>query len=146
MNTTRFTEICYPLVCIHADSVAAGEVNSGYVALRDYNRAVVLIDVGDMGSSATFDVDIEQATDTSGTSAKAITGKSITQLTQAGGDSDDILAVEIMTDELDVDNGFDCINAEVTVGTAAVECSVWIIGFDPRFAPVSTTAWTEVVT
>jgi len=115
------------------------------VSLANYARAVVVIQVGEMQTSATFDVDVEQATDTSGTSAKAITDKSITQMTQAGGDGDETALVEILCDELDVDNGFDCINVEVTVGTDAVEASVLVLGFCAHYEPV-THGYAEVVT
>ena len=143
--TERFSEKMYPLGYLHPDSYAAGEQNSGYVSLANYHRAWIVLHVGDMAATATLDLDIEQATDTSGTGAKAITGKSITQLTQAGGDGDDLVCVEIQTEELDVDGGFDCINAELTVGTAAVECSLIIYGCIPRFKPTATTNWQEVV-
>lgn len=145
MYTARFSEMFCPLASMHADSFAAGEHNSGYVALNNYHRAVILIDVGDLAATATLDVDLEQATSTAGAGAKAITGKSITQLTQAGGDSDDLVCMELRTEELDVDGGFDCINVEVTVANAAAEFSVWIFGYEPRFPPVPVTGWTEVV-
>jgi len=69
----------------------------------------------------------------------------ITQMTQAGGDGDETALVEILCDELDVDNGFDCINVEVTVGTDAVEASVLVLGFCAHYEPV-THGYAEVVT
>lgn len=146
MYTERFSERMCPLANLHADSCAAGNHDTSYVSLQSYHRAAFLIDVGDMGSNATLDAAVYQATDTSGTSAKAVTGKSITQLTQAGGDGDAILCIELQTEELDVDGGFDCVMLRVTVGTAAVEFSAWVLGIDPRYKPTSTSNWEEIVT
>lgn len=143
--TQRFTEMHQLLAHIPADSETT-EINSGFVSLAAFHRAVILISVGDIQASGTFDVTIDQATDTGGSSSKALSGKSITQLTQAGGDGDDAVAIEIQTAELDVTNGFDCINVRVSPATAASEFSVMIFGCIPRFPPVTTTAWAEIVT
>jgi hypothetical protein len=115
------------------------------VSLANYHRAVLVIDVGDMVATATLDAGIQQATTTGGAGVKAISGKTITQLTQAGGDGNDLVAIELRTEELDVTNGFDCIRFYVTVGTANVEYSAILYGGVTRFSPTATTNWTEVV-
>ena len=140
MYTARFSELAYPLVAQYSDSFGAGDHDTAYVSLQDYHRAVALINVGDMVQGATLDALLFQATDTAGTSGKAITGKAITQLTQAGGDSDTLLCIE-----LDVDGGFDCIMLRLTVTDAAVEYSAWVFGLSPRYPPVPTTNWEEIV-
>ena len=144
--TERFSECTCPLAALYSDSFAAGNHDTSYVSLQSYHRAVILINVGDLGTNATLDAALYQATDTSGTSAKAITGKSITQLTQAGGDGDGLYCIELQTEELDVDNAFDCIMLRTTVGTAACEYSAWVFGIDPRYEPTSTSNWGEIVT
>lgn len=145
MYTARFTEQVAFLDKLDPDSYAAAVYDTGFNSLRDYHRAAIVLLVGDMTQGATLDMDIEQATTTAGAGIKAITGKSITQLTQAGGDSNTTVVVELRTEELDVDNAFDCINAEVTVGTAAVEFALLILGLEPRYPPVPTTNLEEVV-
>ena len=145
MYTARFSELNEVLAHLPADSETT-EVNTAWVSLANYHRAVILVSVGDMASNATLDIDIEQATDSGGTGVTNITGKSITQLTQAGSDSNKIVIIEIQSEELDVANDFDHIRVEVTPATAAVEFAVFVLGFIPRFAPVSTTAIDEIVT
>lgn len=145
MYTARFTEQVAFLDKLDPDSYDAAVYDTGFNSLRDYHRAAVVLIVGDMAATATLDMDIEQATTTAGAGIKAITDKSITQLTQAGGDSNTTVVVELRTEELDVDNAFDCINAEVTVGTAAVEFALLILGLEPRYPPVPTTNLEEVV-
>jgi hypothetical protein len=142
--TERFSEFAEVLAHIPADSAAA-EVNTGYVYAGGHHRLAVLISVGDLAATATFDVDVEQATSTAGAGAKAITGKSTTQLTQAGGDGDDVLIIELQTEELDAANNFDCVNVEVTPAVAAVEFAVFLLGIFPRHAPVATTNVAEIV-
>lgn len=144
--TERFTEVHYPLDADYSDSFAIGTHTSAYVSLMNYHRAVVVVNVGDIAAGGFLDVRVLQATTTAGASAKAITGKATTRLTQVGGDSDDLLAIEIQTEELDVTNNFDCIAAEFTVGSATIEMSYIIYGIVPRFPPTGTTNWTEVVT
>ncbi len=145
MYTVRFSERNEFLAHLPADSETT-EVNTAWVSLANYHRAVILVSVGDMAASSTLDIDIEQATDSGGTGVKNITGKSITQLTQAGTDSNKIVIIEIQSEELDVASDFDHIRVEVTPAVGAVEFAVFVLGFEPRFAPVSTTAIDEIVT
>lgn len=144
--TERFTEVHYPLDADYADSFAIGTHTSAYVSLANYHRAVFVLNVGDIAAGGGLDVQLLQATTTAGAGAKAITGKSITRLTQAGGDGDDLVAIELQTEELDVDGGFDCVAMELTVISATIELSYIIYGIVPRFPPTGTTNWQEVVT
>ena len=60
-------------------------------------------------------------------------------------DGDDLVAIEVRTEELDVTNNFDCIQVRVEIGGAAVELSYILYGIVPRFAPVGVTNWAEVI-
>lgn len=145
--TEKFTEIAQPLYVLHPISVTNGaEAFTSYVSLANFHRAFILIEVGVMQSGSTIDAVVHQATDTSGTDTKHLdTSLAITQLTQAGSDSNSIVGIEVRTELLDVENGFDCIALGYTVGTAASIMSISIWGLVPRFAPVAVTAWDEVV-
>jgi len=141
--TEQISEVMYPLVYDNADSHAAAVYTSAYVSLANYHRAWLVLDVGDMVATSTLDVVIRQATTTAGAGVKAITGKAITQLTAAGGDGNDLVCIELRTEELDVTGGFDCVCVRVTVGTAAVEYGYILYGCITRFEPVPTANWTE---
>jgi len=143
--TQRFTEVYYPLSIQYSDSFGAGTSDSTYVSLANYHRAVLVLNVGDMQATATLACSIRQATSTAGAGAKVITGKSITQLTQASGDGDDLICIELRTEELDVVNGFDCVSVRVVVTNAAVEYGYVLYGAIPRFQPTATTNWVEIV-
>lgn len=117
--------------------------DSGWVDVSTYHRVVVEIFVGAIAATGTLDVDVEQATDTSGAGAKNITGKSITQLTDA--DGDDPIKIEIRMSELDTNNRYDAINVEATPLVAASIFAIAVYGIIPRFAPVPTTLYTEII-
>lgn len=139
--TERFSERAALLADIDPASYSS-EQNTGYVSLALYNRAVVIIHAGVLGQNV--DVDLEQATDTSGTSAKPLDsgGKDIT-LT-ATTDNGTVSVIEIRGEELDVSNGFDCINLEMTPAGSSSIFGAQIWGFVPRYAPVSTTTLNSV--
>ena len=143
--TARLSEQLYPLTVVHADSETAGTVNSLCVNVAVYHRVWFVLDVGDMVQGATLDAGLQQATTTAAAGVKAIAGKTITQLTQAGGDGGDLICIELQTEELDVDNEFDCVRFYVTVAGAAVEYSAILYGCSPRFLPTPTTNWTEII-
>lgn len=87
---------------------------SGYRA----ERAVFIMPVGTIAAEE-IDLKITQATDSSGTGAKDITGAAITQITTAGGN--EVVSIEIGPGALDDANGFKYVRAEVTVDNAGAE-------------------------
>jgi len=149
--TQRFTEDNALLVAYSADSQGVATVVSTYVDLETYHRAVLLLSVGDMQAGATLDVQLLQATSSAGAGAKTIadkatTGtKSITQLTQAGGDGDDALAIELQTEELDVDGGFNFVAVQQVVAVDAVEMAWVLLWTNSRYKPVPTTNFAEII-
>lgn len=143
--TEQFAEVHYPLAFEPADSIAASTVTGTFVSMANYHRAVLHFNIGDMATGSTVDVSIVQAQDVGGTNVKAITGKAATQLTQAGGDGGQVLAIELRTEELDIANGFDFIAYKIVVAVDASELACTLFGLEPRFAPVPTTNWTEIV-
>lgn len=132
---------------IDPDATAAGTVTSGWVHMGTFDTILAIALAGTLGASATFDAKLEQAQDSSGTGAKDITGKAITQLTQAGTDESDLQSlINCRADELDVANGFDYVRLSITVGTATSDAGGLIIGMNARYQPAADAASvTEVV-
>ena len=87
---------------------------------------------------------MRQATDSSGTSAKDITGKAITQLVKATNDNDQAM-INCRADELDVANGFTHVALSVTVGTAASIYAAQVLGFYARYQPADHVASVQEV-
>lgn len=119
-------------------SVAASTVLTAYVTVANFHSIVALLQTGTLGASATIDAKLRQATDSSGTGVKDITGKAITQLTQAGTDmSNSIVSIECRAEDLDAANGFGFVCLSVTVGTAASVFGALLMGRNPRYFPAS---------
>jgi hypothetical protein len=77
------------------------------------------LDVGVMSASSTVNASINQATSSGGAGSKAITGKAIAQLTQAGGNSGTISTIDFRGQDLDTNNGFCYVQLSIVVATAA---------------------------
>lgn len=130
----RPTDGLAQLATISPVSQAAGTANSGWVSLANFQRALAEIDTGVLGASATVDAKVQQATDSSGTGAKDITGKAITQIVKASGDNKQAF-INLADTDLDVTNGFLFVQLSITVGTATSLVGGSLKGFVPRFEP-----------
>lgn len=133
----KFSERAAVLATIDPVSQAAGTVTTGWVSMANFHSLVALIDVGVFGASATVDAKLQQAQDNTGTGAKDITNKAITQLVAAGGNNRQAI-VETRGEELDVNNGFGFVRLSITVGTAATVIQATVLGVNSRFAAAST--------
>lgn len=122
---------------IDPDAYSANTYTSGWVHMGTYESIQAIVMVGTMATNSTVDAKLEQATDSSGTSAKDISGKAITQLTEAGTDSDKQAIINCFANELDVANGFDYVRLSVTVATAASDMGGLVLGHDARYQPAT---------
>jgi len=141
--TQRFTEVFDPLLTEFADSRGPIALNSAYADMETYHRAVLILNVGEMGRDSTFDCSLWEAQDNIGTGAALIAGKSITQLSSAVPDGDDLLAIELRTEEMTP--GYKFVQVRITILGGAVEFCYTLFGSTPRYAYVPTTAWAETV-
>lgn len=140
----KFSERVAVLATLDPASVAASTVVSGWVSVANFHSICALIETGVLGTSATVDAKLRQATDSSGTGAKDITGKAVTQIVKASGDNKQA-TIEVRTEELDTTNGFAFVALSVTVGTAASILGAQVLGLNPRFVPASASDQAAVV-
>ncbi len=125
-------------------SRTSAEATTGWLHMEEYHKAAVLLLCGALAANATVDLKVWQATDDAGTSAKLITGKSITALDAS--DDNAICLIELDSSELDVSNNFDYINVQLLCGgAAACLTAVVCIRYQPRFKPVDHSNLTEHV-
>ena len=100
--------------------------NGGWLSMKNYARAVFYVELGTWDSGDDLDeCRIQQATDSSGTSAKDLTSD------ESGGNYDtdnpidadgDFVIVEIRAEDMDVDAGFDFIRGYVAeAGNSGVD-------------------------
>lgn len=140
----------------------AGQANDGdWVSLEGYERCVVVFvaDAGAAGEDPVFT--LRQASDNAGTGAKALNFTTIyekvgtltgvtaftrvaqaaanTYTNAASGEAQNIIAVEVKADELDVDNGFTHLQLQIpdTGATAGkLGCALYIM-LEPRYSSAS---------
>jgi hypothetical protein len=116
-------------------SQGAGTATSGWVYVGNHHQLMATILVGVLGTAATVDAKIQQATDSSGTSAKDVANKSITQLVKASNDNNEAV-INFRASDLDQANAFCYVRVSVTVGTAASLIAATLHGA-PRFEDAS---------
>lgn len=130
-----FTDQVTLAAIIDPDAYTAATYTSGWVSMKTYHTIAALVMAGTLGSSATLDAKLERATDSSGTGAADITGKAITQLTQAGTDSDKQVWINLRADEMPA--GFTHARLSITVGTATSDAGGLILGALPGYEPAT---------
>lgn len=147
--TERFTEKHYPLITVAPTTYqAAAAVDTAYVSLANYHRAALVIHLGNVSATGTVTFQIRQATNTSGGSVKGIpttAGQSKITTALANADDNGIVVIELRTEELDVANGFDCVGVRYDVDTDTADFSAILYGIEPRFSPVTSTGFNEIV-
>lgn len=143
-ENSKFYERNAVAAVINPASQGAGTVSSGWISMAAYHQLCAVGLVGAFGASATVDAKLQQAQDSSGTGAKDITGKAITQLLAAGGNNKQF-SLEVRDTELDANNGFGYVQFSMTVGTAATLVSGVVFGALPQYMPASAFEGASVV-
>ena len=123
---------------IDPDAYTAAAYSSDYVDMAKFESIMAVALVGTLGASATAAFKLQQATDSSGTGVKDITGKAITTITQASPDGSDGQAIiNCRAEDLDMDNSFRYVKAVLTIATATSDAGAVIIGLNPKNGPAS---------
>lgn len=130
---------------IDPQAAAAGTYTSDWVSMSDVESVLAILLVGAISLNGTVDAKLQQASDSAGTGAKDLTGKSITQLTDAGTDDNKQVVLNCYADELDVANSFTHVRLSVTTATAASDVAAVLLGMDARYQPVADLASVDEV-
>jgi hypothetical protein len=132
----KATEQVAVLGAVVPSSQAAGTAATGWISAANFQKFLAIVQAGAMGAGGTIDAKIQQATDASGTNAKDVPNKAITQLAAAGGGNAQV-EINLDAQDLDANNGFGFIQLSVTTATAASGTAALLLGFLPRYAPAS---------
>lgn len=135
--TYRPSEKVAVLDAISPVSQGVGTVTGSWISVAQFRKILAIIQTGVMTATATLDAKLQQATTSGGAGAKDVSGKAITQLTQAGGDSSKQVLIDLDTSQLDVAGGFSYIRLSLTDAAAASLISAVLLGFDGRYEPAS---------
>lgn len=143
MNPSIIPSERAPLVGVINPQSATTAKSTGWVKV-DQSVLFTLL-AGALATDATLDAKLEQAQDSGGTGAKDITGKAITQLTDAGTDDDKQAELNVHQSELDVANGFTHARLTVTPAVAAALIAATARAFDSRYQPAADLASVDEV-
>lgn len=133
-----------PLVgVINPQSLAPGSASTGWIDLSVVGQILASLQIGAIAATGTVDAKIQQASDSAGTGAKDITGKAMTQMTDA--DDDKQVEFNLRAEELDTVNGFTHARLTVTTATAAALVAAQVRAFDSRYQPQADAATVDEV-
>lgn len=116
-------------------SMTANTYVSDYVDMADFEQVMAILLLGAITTNGTVDAKLVQATDSSGTGVKDISGAAVTQLTKAGSDDNKQVILQTRGDLLDVEGGFRYVALSVTTATAASLGAAVVLGFNPTYGP-----------
>ncbi len=133
----KVSELVAVAAVINPASLATGNTDSAWISMAQFQRLMAVVTTGVLGASATLDISFRQATDSSGTGAKAVTGKAATQIVKATGDNKQVL-VNLAGQELDVEGGFSFVSLRLAVGTAASIAGAVVLGSQTRYGDAET--------
>lgn len=134
----RLTEMIGVIGCIDPDVHTAAAYITDEVDMNKWSRVLFIVMAGTLGSSATLDFAVKGgATTNAGSHSTAVTGKSITQVTQGGTDgSDKQYLVEVTAEECAA-QGLNFIEGTMTIGTATSDAGVVVIGLREDYSDVT---------
>lgn len=131
--TPRFTDSSVQTGQISPQSVTDAAVVSGWVLASRATAICAQVFVGAIGAATTADATVTQATDSSGTGAKAITGGAFTQIGATGDNTGQLL--NLRPGQLDLANGFKYVKLTITVAgdnAALVFGALWTQANDQK--------------
>lgn len=132
------------LATIDPVSQGVGAVSTGWIKADSFERYLATIQTGVLGTAATVDGKLEQATSAAGAGVKDVTGKAITQIVKATGDNKQAL-IDLRPNELDLNNGFVYFRLTLTVGAAASLVAASVQGGAAKEMPASASNQAAVV-
>lgn len=123
--------------CTDPDAYTTGAITGDIIDMANFEQVMFVVMVGALGSSATADFQVYQGDSAALGNPKVISGAAITQLTEAGTDSDKQAIVIVKQADLDAAGGFRWIRGTLTIGAATSDAGVVALGFYPTYGPAS---------
>jgi hypothetical protein len=127
---------------IDPDANATGTFTGDAIDMAFHRKIMVIVMAGTIASTGTVDCLLTESA-TSGGTYTQISGKSITQLTQAGTDSDKQAVINLRSDELGT--GMRYVKVSLRIGTAAADSATVTIADRSRYSDaVNTTTFGDL--
>jgi hypothetical protein len=123
------------VACTDPDAYTTAAITDDIIDMSQFEQVMFVVMAGTLGSSATIDFQVYQSTASNMSSPVVISGAAITQLTEAGTDSDKQAVVVVKQPDLTV--GYRYIRGTLTVGTATSDAGMLALGMYPTYGPAS---------
>ena len=123
--------------CIDPDANGTGAITGDIIDMKDFEQVMFIVMAGALGTNATLDFQVYQGKTSAMGTPVVITGAAITQLTEAGTDSDKQAVVVVKQADLNEADGYRWIRGTLTVGVATSDAGVVSIGAYPTYGPAS---------
>lgn len=130
----RLSERLAVVATIDPDAYGTGDQSTDVIDMLEHRRIMFVVMLGDFASTGKADFVVYGDTASNGAFSTAITGKAITQLTQAGSDDNKQAIVEISSEEVQA-QGKRYIKGTLTLTTAGADAGVIAIAGDSRYEP-----------
>ena len=134
---TKPSESIIVLSVIDPDANTAATYTGDWADTSLCHKFMATFLVGTMASTSTLEASIFQATDSSGTGAKAVANCAAVQLTEAGTDSDKQVIINCSVADLDIAGGFTFIAPRMVIATAASDSGAVLYGVTPYYATIT---------
>lgn len=130
----RLSEALPIVACIDPDAYGTGSQVGDVIDMLYFERVMFIVMAGTLGVTATLDFKVQECA-TSGGTFTDLTGKAITQLTQAGTDSDKQAIVEVKADEMTPGQRY--LRGILTIGVATSDAGMVAVADTARWKPGS---------
>lgn len=126
------------IATIDPDAYATGATTSDVIDMQNFDQVAVVVMAGALGTSATLDCAVHYDTASNGSFTNKVTGAEITQLTDAGTDSDKQAIINVSAEEVAaMASGARYLRVAMTVGTATSDAGAVIFGRSANYGPSS---------
>jgi hypothetical protein len=134
----RLSQELAVVACIDPDAYTTGTQTSDIIDMRYHKRVMFIVQVGDFGTNGTCSFTVFGDSAAAMGTEVALTGKSITQLTDAGTDDDKQAIVEVTAEELASQIvGGRYVRGKLVIGTATSDAGMIALADRLRYAPAS---------
>lgn len=121
---------------VDPDAYGTGDQTTDVIDMKGKKSVLFVVSVGDIASTGKVDFGVYGDTASNGSFATLITSKSITQLTQAGTDSDKQAIVEVTAQEV-AEQSFRYVRGKMTLTTAGADSAVLVFASHLDYRPAS---------
>lgn len=131
----KLTDFMALVAAIDPDAYAAGTVITDEIDMAVWEKVIFVVMAGTLGTSATVDFSVKGgASSNAGSHSTAVTGKAITQLTDAGSDDDKQAIVEVSHQECGA-QGLRYIEGSLVVAVATSDAGAVAFGVPRNYGP-----------